>query len=353
MLPILQATQLLNAANYNLLGPLIDHHDFPLLVKKAGIVYVAKLARQDELPVLQTLASHPVDNMPRIQPPLIGDDCIVSVETLINGHNLAEVLVDHGPYAPIEVAQVADELLQALTQLARLKLVHRDIKLSNVVVSHGHYYLIDVNAARQYQENQSTDTRLLGTSGFAAPENYGFAQTDQRSDLFALGIVLKALLTGQVPVDSLDRTAWTPPDRLWRHFIQKATALDPSKRYQSAQTMRAAVPGHRFIRYPFAVGVQFSQHNWPIIKTSLWISYCCVLVIFSYAAVSGEATWGARFYNLWLCFIYFASPAAAHFINLWLYKHLPNFNWLRYRGWLRANEVVIYFVLLATSHPSL
>ncbi|WP_237756517.1 protein kinase domain-containing protein [Lactiplantibacillus herbarum] len=166
MLPIAQAMQLLATAGYVPLGPLIEQHEFPLLVRKRQVVSVAKIARPDNVAVLQQLEQHPVRRMPRIEDVLVSGDCAVSIETLINGQTLADRLQDLGTFTPLMVAQVATELLGTLQRLATLNIVHRDIKLSNIMFYKDHYYLIDVNAARQYHNEQSSDTRLLGTSGF-------------------------------------------------------------------------------------------------------------------------------------------------------------------------------------------
>lgn len=184
VLPIVQAMQLLSTAGYEPLGPLVAQREFPLLVKKQQVVSVAKLVNPDNIPVLQRLKQQPIPRMPRIEALLTAADCIVSVETLINGQTLADRLATQGPFSPEMTVRVAQELLITLQALGQQQIVHRDLKLSNVMCYRDHYYLIDVNAARQYHAEQDSDTRLLGTIGFAAPENYGFAQTDQRSDLY-------------------------------------------------------------------------------------------------------------------------------------------------------------------------
>ncbi|MCG0592399.1 Serine/threonine protein kinase [Lactiplantibacillus plantarum] len=169
MLPIVQAMQLLSTAGYEPLGPLVAQREFPLLVKKQQVVSVAKLVNPDNVPVLQRLKQQPIPRMPRIEALLTATDCIVSVETLINGQTLVDRLATQGPFSPEMTVRVAQELLITLQALGQQQIVHRDLKLSNVMCYRDHYYLIDVNAARQYHAEQDSDTRLLGTSGFAAP----------------------------------------------------------------------------------------------------------------------------------------------------------------------------------------
>ncbi|MDN5975304.1 MAG: hypothetical protein L0K98_03420 [Lactiplantibacillus plantarum] len=100
MLPIVQAMQLLSTAGYEPLGPLVAQREFPLLVKKQQVVSVAKLVNPDNVPVLQRLKQQPIPRMPRIEALLTATDCIVSVETLINGQTLVDRLATQGPFSP-------------------------------------------------------------------------------------------------------------------------------------------------------------------------------------------------------------------------------------------------------------
>ncbi|WP_318764983.1 protein kinase domain-containing protein [Lactiplantibacillus carotarum] len=354
--PIVQAMQLLTSAAYQPLGPLVENHDFPLLVKREQIVYVAKLARPDDVAVLEKLMAHPVTRMPRIQKILAADDCVVTVETLINGQNLVSYLTKNGPFTTTMVKQVAIDVLKTLSELATLGIVHRDVKLSNIMVKQGRYYLIDVNAARQYHDHQSTDTRLLGTSGFAAPENYGFAQTDQRSDIYALGIVLNCLLTGNVPVDSQTSLKKLTPDSFWAPIIKKATALDPNQRYQSASAMLAAVQGRRIRaqrRFKRSLGwlSHFWQQHGRQVRRGLWIVYG-IFMTFMILAGFSEKSWSARRDLWWGEFVLLVMPVIAHRLNVWLYRRYPNVTWHKYGNWLRAAEfLVILAMIIGSGNP--
>lgn len=83
-------------------------------------------------------------------------------------------------------------------------IVHRDIKPSNIILTEdGRIVLIDLNAARLDDKNRSHDTQLIGTAGFAAPEQYGFAASSPRADLYAAGILTRVLLTGTDANDAM------------------------------------------------------------------------------------------------------------------------------------------------------
>ena len=94
--------------------------------------------------------------------------------------------------------QITRELCTVLAFLHGKGIIHRDIKPSNILLARdGHIRLIDFDAARMPRDNLEQDTKLLGTRGYASPEQYGFAQTDERSDIYSLGVTLGQLLEGR------------------------------------------------------------------------------------------------------------------------------------------------------------
>ncbi|MCM1126246.1 MAG: protein kinase [Lachnospiraceae bacterium] len=88
--------------------------------------------------------------------------------------------------------KIIKELCCVLEFIHKKGIIHRDIKPSNILLAgDGHIRLIDFDAARMYKEEQEQDTRLLGTKGYAPPEQYGFAQTDERTDIYSLGVTME------------------------------------------------------------------------------------------------------------------------------------------------------------------
>lgn len=130
------------------------------------------------------------------------------------------------------------EVCQVLEFLHHHQILHRDIKPEHILLaSDGHIRLIDFDAAREPKADEVQDTRLLGTRGYAPPEQFGFAQTDARADLYALGATFRQLLG---PVARKGR---------WRHILRRCTALDPKDRYASAGQIRRAVYRGRVFRW--------------------------------------------------------------------------------------------------------
>lgn len=127
----------------------------------------------------------------------------------------------------------AKELCQALIHIHSLGIIHRDIKPSNILLAHdGHIRLIDFDAARTVKPTADSDTRCLGTDGFAPPEQYGFSQTDIRSDIYAYGKTLKCIL-GSLAFD-----------KKYERIIRKCTRLDPDDRYNNANEILKDLNGH-------------------------------------------------------------------------------------------------------------
>ena len=119
-------------------------------------------------------------------------------------------------------------LCEALMEIHRFA-IHRDIKPENIIMDRlGNVVLIDFSIARLFSEEKDGDTSLKGTKSYAPPEQFGFHQTDARTDIYALGITLNELAAGKLPEEKNCRGALGK-------FIRRATELDPKRRYSSAK----------------------------------------------------------------------------------------------------------------------
>lgn len=162
------------------------------------------------------------------------DGQVLILEDYIPGVALS-MRLEQGLYEGHRAAAIGAQLCEALAALHCAGLVHRDIKPENVIVTdEDRAYLIDFDIMRLQKGKQSHDTIMLGTTGYAAPEQYGFVQTDARADIYALGVLLNRMVTGVFPQDALA----APP---LRQVIQKCTEMDPDNRYQTAAELRRAL----------------------------------------------------------------------------------------------------------------
>ncbi|MBQ7704634.1 MAG: serine/threonine protein kinase [Selenomonadaceae bacterium] len=128
-----------------------------------------------------------------------------------------------------EARAILIQMCDGLKFLHALGIIHRDIKPSNLILqSGGQIRLIDFDAARIVKENQAADTKLLGTKGYAPPEQFGFGQTDSRSDIYSLGKTLLEL-TGENCGSKLKK------------ILSKCIEVDPKNRYQNVDELKAAL----------------------------------------------------------------------------------------------------------------
>lgn len=182
--------------------------------------------------------------LPQVESMYRMPDELVVLYDYVEGTSLRDVMAQRGSLPAEEAASIACDLCQALSVLHRRGVVHRDVTAGNVVVASDGAHLVDLGIARHVSEGAPHDTTTLGTWGFAAPEQFGFAQTDARSDIYALGRLLGFMLTGVQPgeegFDQALRDAAHVDPRLTA-VVERATAFEPSSRYQTAAELRAAL----------------------------------------------------------------------------------------------------------------
>jgi len=182
--------------------------------------------------VLHTL-SHP--NIPRAYEVISDEGTVTILEEYIDGLTISDVL-DSGLYKERGVITIVSSLCDALNILHEHGVVHRDIKPENVMIDNtGTVKLIDFNASKVYKPHRSQDTQTLGTAGYAAPEQFGITQSDKRVDIYALGILMNVMLTGEYPSKQFYQ------GRLGE-IIEKCTQLDPNKRYQNVAELKHNLP---------------------------------------------------------------------------------------------------------------
>ena len=157
----------------------------------------------------------------------------IVIEEFARGDTL-DFLLKEALFSPQETKQTIKQLCQGLWVLHSMAAVHRDIKPENVILRGSDAVLIDFDAARLHKPQAEADTQILGTTGFAAPEQYGLGQSDTRTDIYSLGVLMNVMLTGQHPSKKLAE------GRLGR-IIQRCTQINPAKRYKNVLHLMEAL----------------------------------------------------------------------------------------------------------------
>lgn len=195
---------------------------------------------EDSLEILQALQNLETSlNIPKILQIEKNGGNVITYEQYIEGITLQE-LISRGEFIKTsEFEKYIRELIYILQTIHSRGIIHKDIKPANIVLSREGLYLIDFNISRKYKEEQSKDTKLFGTDGYASPEQYGFSQTTTKSDVYSLGKTLTELLS--VTITSAEEYVYY--DKLFKQMVQ----LDPEARIDLNQVLEAV--DHKKVGY--------------------------------------------------------------------------------------------------------
>ena len=206
-----------------------DRRNSELCVKKTLDIYSRDVYEQ--------LASVRIEGVPAVKECVADDGKLIVVEEYVQGRILKQVLDEHGLLNEEQAYEIAVQLVDILVRLHQLEpaIVHRDIKPSNIIIEkNGHVNLIDFNAARHVNADKNEDTRMLGTVYFAAPEQFGFGQSDERTDIYGLGATINYIMTGDKPGAGIAECRFSD-------ILKKCLMVDAKDRYQSAEELRGVL----------------------------------------------------------------------------------------------------------------
>ncbi len=168
----------------------------------------------------------------------VGDELVVLMERL-EGPTLKEQVNEYGSFQASCLMESFQGLLDAVSFIHTafdVPVIHRDIKPENIIMTSMGAKLIDFGIARTWDPDADSDTRLMGTNGYAAPEQFGFRQSDVRTDIYALGMTLRFALTGVTPSQE---TTVEPPS--FASVLSKACEFDPEQRYATVKELAYAL----------------------------------------------------------------------------------------------------------------
>lgn len=185
------------------------------------------------LDVYQRLLEYSSPHLPKtLEVAQRGDDGLI-LEEYIEGDTL-DYLLRGALFSAKETRAIVLQICQALWVLHSIPAVHRDVKPENIILRGNHAVLIDFDAARVHKPGQENDTQILGTTGFAAPEQYGLSQCDARADIYSIGVLINVMLTGAHPSKTL------VAGKLGR-VVERCTHVNPEKRYRDIRHLMASI----------------------------------------------------------------------------------------------------------------
>lgn len=166
------------------------------------------------------------------------DTTICIVREYIEGQPLNQYIKDNS-LTNQDMIGFGLQLCDILTYLHTQEnpVIHRDIKPQNIIVKDdGQIVLIDFDISRIYQSEAETDTQFFGTRDYAPPEQYGFSQTDARTDIYSFGVLLRYMLTGNEK-ENHGVHVYKPLERI----IRKCTSFAPKERFRDVAALKRAL----------------------------------------------------------------------------------------------------------------
>lgn len=198
-------------------------------------IFLKKTLDVYNLNVYSYLKDNPIPGLPRIYELIQQGSSLVVIEDFISGQSLERLLTTEGQLSEERVIKYTLQLCETLAGLhASLPpIIHRDIKPTNIIITPpDNAILIDLNAAK-HESTKDEDTTLLGTRGYAAPEQYGFGSSGVQTDIYAIGKLMNTMLNGSFSQQTVN-------SRL-SSVINKCTELTPSNRYRSVRELMDAL----------------------------------------------------------------------------------------------------------------
>lgn len=202
-----------------------------------GEIFVRKILDSYNKSIFEFIQSHPIDGIPKIIDLYEENEFLIVIEEYINGRTIKEMLDTDGPFSDDVIVFYVKKLCLTLKELHSLNpsIIHRDIKPSNVIITDTNQaVLIDFDAAKVALPWQNKDTVLLGTEGYAAPEQYGFGASGIQTDIYGLGQLMHVMIT-----NNLDTPV--PNSSSLKSIIDKCCELNPKDRYSSASELYGAL----------------------------------------------------------------------------------------------------------------
>ena len=225
-----------------------DSSTFLVKETATGILCVLKWGRnrqteflRNEMEIMKKMADRKLSGIPKAYRIFEENGEVYLVREYKEGMSLAQMVLQKGGISEAEICRISRKICQTAEQFQNPNepMIHRDIKPENIVVTPGgEVVFIDFGTMRSYKKDGSRDTFVVGTRGTAAPEQYGYTQTDQRTDVYAIGQTMLYMVSESYEMNQLSECAVS---RRMKKIIEKACSFEPDKRYGDAAQLRRAV----------------------------------------------------------------------------------------------------------------
>ena len=256
-------SQQLTISYYKTIAELNETHQIYLVQHQdTHKIYVKKILNIYNKNIYLQLQKYPIDGIPQIIDIFEEQNQLIVIEKFISGSSLEELINS----SSLKIEQIYHYILELCSILEKLHslnppIIHRDIKPSNIIITeYNHVILLDFNAAKYYSDTTETDTILLGTKGYAAPEQYGFGSSSPKTDIYALGILMKELSS---------QLHFLPNEM--EHLINKCIKLSPEDRFQSVTEIKIII--EEILYSPAPDSTVPSTRKYPSIQKFIFPGY--------------------------------------------------------------------------------
>lgn len=200
-----------------------------------GRIAVCKEIDSRLIPVYHKLQEAKVPGVAEIYGFFIYHDSEAVMMEYVPAITLEEKLLQAGTLSVKETRAIVLQICQVLFCLEKIGIVHRDLTPANILIApDGRVVVTDFGISRMVKSGKDRDTTILGTVGYTAPEQFGFAQTDTRADVYSLGVLVNQMLTGKLPQETLYQG-----DVRISSMIEGCTRISPKERWEVQQIEEA------------------------------------------------------------------------------------------------------------------
>lgn len=306
------------------------------LVMKDGSIYILKKVFSQDIPIYKKLQKIDNENVAKIVEINLIDNDFYILEEYVQGLTLYEYIEKYGVLDDITVKNIALDICNGLESIHNLSIVHRDINPNNIIIDKNKKaVIIDFDISRCEKQGKTFDTQILGTQGYAAPEQYGFSQTTPKADIYAVGVLINYMKTACIPNVKMTQG-------VFGKIVKKCTQIDENNRYADVKSLSSSISGRVSV-------LQFVKKI-PGFRAGIWwhsliaaLYYIAVIFMIYICFDIGNNTKESIFYFLFFLFCFvFPVPVLTNQGN-WLNKLKFSKNQTRPYQW--AIQIILSVIL--------